>query len=88
METRYRLLRMQTLYPEVMTADTLHTLNTALDSGSLAEFRRAATVRTVEVNRIITDMRTRAEAAKSGSRGSGSSGFGGGRSSGGGGGRW
>ena len=77
-EFMYRMQRMNYLYPRVMTAETLLTLNAALSSGTAAEFRRAATVRSVEVNRVITDIETRNAASSSGSRGSSYGSFGGG----------
>lgn len=84
----YRVHRMHTLYPEVMTAETVHALNIALTTGSQAEFQRIAAARGVVVNKTINDLQARAKAARSGSQGSSSGSFGGGRSSGGGGGRW
>ena len=57
-------------------------------SSSVNDFRRIAVARSTIVMRTITDLKTRAKAAKSGSKGSSSGSWGGGRSSGGGGGRW
>ena len=98
-EIRYRLQRMHTLYPRVVTADTLQTLEAAVGSG-----QRASTIvqqlndRAAAVTQIISNRRIQAEMARSGAGGStigrsrsrvgGSSGFGGGSSSGGRGGRW
>lgn len=53
-------------------------LNAALSSGSATEFRRAASERSVEVHRTITNIETRIEASRSGSGGSSSGSFGGG----------
>lgn len=77
-EFRFRMNRMHFLYPRVMTGETLMALNAALSSGSATEFRRAASERSAEVQRTITNMEVRASAARSGSRGSSSGSFGGG----------
>eukprot|EP00667_Euglena_gracilis_P008150 EG_transcript_8237 len=87
METRYRLHRMNALYPNVMTAPTVDTLNGYLDTNSLGQFQEAAAARLAEVDRVITDRKARAQAERSGSGGSHSS-CGGGSSSGGRGGGW
>lgn len=86
---RYRMDRMRTLYPDVMTYDLLRTLNSAVDRGSITDFRSHISARSVEVQQIMTRIResTSSNAKRSGSLGR-SRGFGGGRSSGGGGGRW
>jgi hypothetical protein len=77
-EFRFRMNRMHVLYPRVMTGETLMALNAALSTGSATEFRRAASERSAEVQRTITNMETRGEAATSGSRGSSYGSFGGG----------
>ena len=77
-EFLFRMNRMQFLYPRVMTPETVLALNSALSSGSMTEFRRAALVRSAEVNRTITDIETRNTARTSGSSGSSYSSFGGG----------
>jgi hypothetical protein len=56
-EYSYRMQRMRYLYPDMMTAETLYTLDAALSTGSIVEFRRAATIRTTEVTRIVSDIR-------------------------------
>jgi hypothetical protein len=77
-EFLFRMNRMQLLYPRVMTPETVLALNSALSTGSVTEFRRAALVRSAEVNRAITDIETRNTARSSGSSGSSYSSFGGG----------
>lgn len=77
-EFRFRMNRMHFLYPRVMTGETLMALNAALSTGSATEFRRAASERSAEVQRTITNIETRVAAASSGSRGSSYSSFGGG----------
>lgn len=89
-EFHYRLNRMRYLYPDIMTVQMLHNMNRAVDRGELHELRTELATRSVEVQRVVTEMRAAAERAarQSGSRGSSGGSFGGGRSSGGGGGRW
>lgn len=89
-EFHYRLNRMRHLYPDIMTMQLLHSMNRAVDRGSLHEMRTELSSRSTEIQHTVTEMRAAAERAarQSGSRGSSSMSFGGGRSSGGGGGRW
>eukprot|EP01038_Epipyxis_sp_PR26KG_P009463 gene9463-12749_t len=89
-EIRYRMNRMRYLYPDVMTTELLRSMNSAVDRGSIHDFRQSISHRTAEVNRIVTDIRRAAEesARRSGSRGSSRSWGGGGSSGGGGGGSW
>ena len=71
-EFMYRMHRMNYLYPRVMQPDDLVILNNALSTGTAEEFRVAASIRSVEVNRVVTDIETRNAAASSGSRGAAS----------------
>ena len=87
---RFRIGRMRTMYPDFMTEEATRNMYHSLDSPNdpLGEFQRVATERSIEAQRIVSDARARAAAARSGSKGSSRRSFGGGRSSGGGGGRW
>jgi uncharacterized membrane protein YgcG len=97
-EIRYRLHRMRVLYPNVMTPESLHGVNAALDGGQSTALLRQLRDRSIAVSRIISSARVEAAASRSGTSGStigrssgggrGSSSFGGGRSSGGRGGTW
>jgi len=87
-ELLFRMSRMRMLYPDVMTSRTHSELQNAVQRGSLPDFHQAAEARLVEVNRTLTDIAQRQNAARSGSRGASSSSFGGGFSSGGSGSRW
>mmetsp|Transcript_1265 Transcript_1265/g.2638 ORF Transcript_1265/g.2638 Transcript_1265/m.2638 type:complete len:561 (-) Transcript_1265:76-1758(-) len=88
-ELLYRMNRMRYLYPDVMTAQLLSTMNRAVERGSLDSMRAELSSRSVEVQRTVTQMKVASEkAARSSGRGGSSGSFGGGRSSGGGGGRW
>jgi uncharacterized membrane protein YgcG len=83
----YRTARLHALYPEVVSAETVHALNAAGQHGSADEFRRSALT---ALERSAAVAQAAAAAAARGRHGAsgGSSSFGGGRSSGGGGGRW
>lgn len=87
LEYQFRLQRMRYLYPSLINTHTFRAMNSAIDSQNVDELIRSSELRQVAVERIITDARTRAAAARSGSSGSNYS-FGGGRSSGGRSGRW
>ena len=87
-EVRYRLQRMRTLYPDVMTADIYQSVQAAVENGETDVIVRQLRQRTEAVTRIISDRQKAAKAKTSGSSGSSSRSFGGGRSSGGRGGRW
>lgn len=87
-EIRYRLQRMHSLYPDVVTAELLRSMTHAMDRGSLTDLRDNLTLRVAEVRRDIATIHERAARAAQddGSRGASRSSFGGGSSSGGGGG--
>lgn len=89
-EIRYRLGRIRHLYPDVMTAELLRSMNSAVDRGSLVDFRTGIEMRSREVQQRVTEIRrASADAARrSGRSGHSGGSFGGGRSSGGGGGSW
>ena len=78
---------MRYLYPNVIDAGSYRAMNSAIENQNFDELLRSSEVRQTLVQRIVTDAKTRAAAARSGSSGSNFS-FGGGRSSGGRGGRW
>ena len=83
----YRMNRMNQMYPDVVTAETLRVMTSNLESGNIEGISQIVESRRAEVQRVITDIQTRSEMARSGSSGARVS-FGGGRSSGGRGGRW
>jgi uncharacterized membrane protein YgcG len=89
-EWRFRLHRMHYLYPSVVDYEFLRIANGAINRESMSDLRYHLTERSVEVQRLATDLRHRMEQAarENGRSGSSRSSFGGGRSSGGGGGRW
>jgi len=87
-EYQYRMNRMHTLYPEVVTSEVYQTAVNSLETGSVQEFRRIVEARQIEVNRIILNNETREAARSSGASGSNIGDFGGGESSGGSGGTW
>ena len=84
----YRLHRLRTLYPDVMTPDTLRAAEAAVNTRQTAAIVQQLRSRSDTVTRIITDRQQAAKARSSGSSGSSKRGFGGGRTSGGRGGSW
>eukprot|EP01039_Chlorochromonas_danica_P002056 gene2056-2243_t len=88
-EIRFRLHRMNSLYPDVFTLEMLRTMNSAIDRGSLHDFRYQLNAQQLAVQTTLDEIRRASEqsARNSGMSGSSSS-FGGGRSHGGGGGGW
>jgi uncharacterized membrane protein YgcG len=88
-EFRFRLHRMRSLYPDIMTLEMLRSMDRALDSRSPYDFRTELDAQAMQLQRTIEDIRKASEIS---ARGNGMSGsrrsFGGGRSSGGGGGSW
>lgn len=87
-EVMYRLHRLRTLYPDVMTSDTLRAAEAAVNTRQTAAIVQQLRSRSDTVTRIITDRQQAAKARSSGSSGSSKRGFGGGRTSGGRGGSW
>lgn len=99
LEIRYRLQRMRTLYPQVMTADAYQSIDAAVGGRLVSSVLGQLNDRASAVNLIISNRRIQAQTARSGREGSTISrsrsriggsggGFGGGSSSGGSGGRW
>jgi len=85
----YRIRRMHHLYPDYMTIEMMRSMQRSLNtSNPVMEFNRLATQRQSEAQRMITNIKERQKAARSGAGGAHRSSFGGGRSSGGGGGSW
>jgi uncharacterized membrane protein YgcG len=85
-ELSFRLHRLHSMYPSVMTDNSRSTLARALDENSLDEFVQSGEARLTIVNQTLAEMRVMH--TRSGSGGSTRSSFGGGRSFGGKGGRW
>lgn len=85
----YRIRRMRYLYPDYMTIEMMRSMQRSLNTNNpVAEFNRLAVQRQTEAQRMITDIKERQKAARSGTGGAHRSSFGGGSSGGGGGGRW
>ena len=86
-EIRFRMNRIHSLYPDVMTLELLRSMNSAMDRNSLHDFRHHASVRGIQTRQSIAKMQeTTSAAARSNGRGGASRSFGGGGSHGGGGG--
>lgn len=90
-ELQYRAHRMRVMYPNVMTAELLQSVNEAASRGSYMEIRNGLANRSHDIQRAITSIQRSMEqsATRTGKSGSSRS-FGGGSSfgGGGGGGRW
>lgn len=90
-ELQYRAQRMRLMYPNVMTAELLQSVNEAASRESFMEIRNNLASRSYDIQRAITSIQRRMEmsATRAGMSGSSRS-FGGGSSfgGGGGGGRW
>ena len=85
----YRVRRMHHLYPDYMTIEMMRSMQRSLNTDNpIAEFNRLANQRQTEAQTMITDIKARQKAARSGSGGASRGSFGGGSSGGGGGGRW
>lgn len=88
-EYRFRLNRAHSLYPDLVTWEVLRMANSAIDRGSIHEFRSHLDTQQMEAQRQVERIReaSRLQARNNGMSGSSYS-FGGGRSGGGGGGGW
>jgi uncharacterized membrane protein YgcG len=88
-EFRFRVYRMRSLYPDIMTGEMLRSMDRALDRGSHYDFRSELDAQAMQLQRTIDDIRRASEVASRDYGSDGSSGsFDGGCSSGGGGGDW
>lgn len=86
-EIRFRMNRIHSLFPDVMTLELLRSMNSAVDRNSLHDFRHHASVRGIQTRQTITSMQqSTSAAARANGRVGASRSFGGGGSRGGGGG--